>query len=187
MGHTGTNRGLSTSLDILQEELEQGKLLQSKMMLSNAPSHPFLGGHAPRFGSSCCSWKMWGLQGQLRVWRKCESSGQEGEAGADDREHRAIKDNPNSQPLRASGGGVSGAALGLQRHHFLYSFFFFFFFPFCLFVFSRTAPMAYGGSQARGLNRSYSHQPTPQPQQRRIPAASVTYTTVHGNASSSTH
>ena len=39
----------------------------------------------------------------------------------------------------------------------------------------------------QGLNRNCSHQPTPEPQQRGIGAASATYTTAHGNAGSSTH
>ena len=34
---------------------------------------------------------------------------------------------------------------------------------FCLFIFFRAAPTAYGGSQARGSNWSYSYQPVPQP------------------------
>ena len=38
-----------------------------------------------------------------------------------------------------------------------------------------------------GSNWSYSCRPTPQPQQCRIPAASVTYTTAHGNTGSLTH
>ena len=44
----------------------------------------------------------------------------------------------------------------------------------CLFIHSfiqclfRAVPMAYGSSQARGSNRSWSCWPTPQPQQRRI-------------------
>ena len=38
-----------------------------------------------------------------------------------------------------------------------------------------------------GVNWSYSCQPTPQPQQRRIRAASVTYTTAQGNTRSLTH
>ena len=38
-----------------------------------------------------------------------------------------------------------------------------------------------------GSNRSYSCQPTPQPQQRRIRAESLNYTTAHGNARSLTH
>ena len=63
-------------------------------------------------------------------------------------------------------------------------FFFFFFLSFCLF---RVTPIAYGGSQARGSNQSCCYRPTPQPQQRQIWAASVTYTTAHGNARSSTH
>ena len=51
----------------------------------------------------------------------------------------------------------------------------------------RAAPKAYGGSQARGLNWSYSCQPTSQPQQRRIWAVFETHTTAHGNARSLTH
>ena len=39
----------------------------------------------------------------------------------------------------------------------------------------------------QGLNRSYSCQPIPQPQQHRIQATSATYTTVHGNTRSLTH
>ena len=38
-----------------------------------------------------------------------------------------------------------------------------------------------------GLNQSYSCWLTPQPQQRRIPAMSVTYTIAHGNSGSLTH
>ena len=60
----------------------------------------------------------------------------------------------------------------------------FFIFIFCLFAFSRAAPAAYGGSQARGRIRSCSHLPIPQPQQRWIRAASATYTTAHSNAGS---
>ena len=44
--------------------------------------------------------------------------------------------------------------------------------------------MAYGGSQARDPNRSYSCQPTSQPQQQGIWAMSATYTTAHGHARS---
>ena len=39
----------------------------------------------------------------------------------------------------------------------------------------------------QGSNRSCSHQPTPEPQQRGIRAASATYTTAHGNAGSLAH
>ena len=58
---------------------------------------------------------------------------------------------------------------------------------FCLFAISRAAPAAYGGSQARGLYQSCSYWPTPQPQQRRIRAASAPYTTAHHNTRSLTH
>ena len=48
---------------------------------------------------------------------------------------------------------------------------------FVLFCFSffRAIPEAYGGSQARGSDRSCSCQPTPEPQQRQIWAASATH------------
>ena len=46
---------------------------------------------------------------------------------------------------------------------------------------------AYGGSQDREANRSYSCQPTPEPQPHGIRAMSVTYTTAHDNAGSLTH
>ena len=42
----------------------------------------------------------------------------------------------------------------------------------CLFLLFRAAPTAYGGSQARRSHRSYGCQPTPEPQQHRIRAAS---------------
>ena len=60
-------------------------------------------------------------------------------------------------------------------------------FYYFIFLVFRTAPVAYGSSQARGSNQSHSCQPTPQPQQRRIRAASVTYTTAHGSTGSVTH
>ena len=63
----------------------------------------------------------------------------------------------------------------------------FFFFFFLLFLLSRGATAAYGSSQARGSNQSYSCRPTPQQQQPRIQATSATYTTAHGNARSLTH
>jgi len=57
------------------------------------------------------------------------------------------------------------------------------------FVFSRAAPAAYGGSQARGLIGAVacSCHPTPEPQQCQIRATSVTYITAHGNYGSLTH
>ena len=57
------------------------------------------------------------------------------------------------------------------------------FWSFCLF---RVTPVAYGGSQARGPIRTVA-QPMPQPQQLRIWAMSVTYTTAHSNAESLIH
>ena len=56
-----------------------------------------------------------------------------------------------------------------------------------IFFLFRAAPVAYGRSQVRGSNQSYSCQPTPQPQQQRIWATSATYITVHGNARSLIH
>ena len=58
---------------------------------------------------------------------------------------------------------------------------------FSLFDFSRAAPAAYGGSQARGLIRAVAAKPMPEPQQHGIRAVSATYTTAHGNARSVTH
>ena len=59
---------------------------------------------------------------------------------------------------------------------------FLFFFP----VFSRAAPTAYGGFQARGSNRSCSRWHMPETQQCGIQATSAKYTTAH-NAGSLTH
>ena len=55
---------------------------------------------------------------------------------------------------------------------------------FCFLLF-RAVPDAYGSCQARGPVRA-SCQPTSQPQQLGIQAASVTYTTGHSNAGSPT-
>ena len=61
------------------------------------------------------------------------------------------------------------------------------------FFFGGGSPTAYGGSQARSqigtvaANWSCCRRPTPQPQQRRIQAMSVTCATAHGNTQSSTH
>ena len=62
--------------------------------------------------------------------------------------------------------------------------FFFFFLVFCLF---RATPVAYGGSQTRGLIRAVAAGLTPQPQQRWIWAPSATYTTAGGNDRSLTY
>ncbi len=45
---------------------------------------------------------------------------------------------------------------------------------FCLFAFSKAAPAAYGGFQARDLIGAVAAGPMPEPQQCRIRAASVT-------------
>ena len=55
-----------------------------------------------------------------------------------------------------------------------------FFLSFCLFLGIWRFP-------GQGSNRSCSRWPTPEPQQCRIRASSVTYTTVHGNSRSPTH
>ena len=62
--------------------------------------------------------------------------------------------------------------------------------PFYLFIYLfiyhfRAAPMAYGGSQPRVSNWSWSH--SPMAHQHRIQDVSVTYTTAHGSAGSLTH
>ena len=62
---------------------------------------------------------------------------------------------------------------------------FFFFWGGGLFAISWATPVAYGGSQARGLIGS--RRPAPQPQQHGIRATSATYTMAHGNAGSLTH
>ena len=70
---------------------------------------------------------------------------------------------------------------------------FFLVFFFCLFATSWAASAAYGDSQARGsigavaTSLRCSHQPTLEPQQRGIRAASVTHATAHSNAESLTH
>ena len=61
------------------------------------------------------------------------------------------------------------------------------FFFVCFFAFSRAAPVAHGGSQAKGLIGTVAAGPTPEPQQLGILATSATYTTAHGNAISLTH
>ena len=68
------------------------------------------------------------------------------------------------------------------RVHTMTVLFFFFFFFFFFFL-----GAAHGSSKARGLNQSYSYQPTPQLQQCQIWASSSTHTTAHGNATSLTH
>ena len=79
---------------------------------------------------------------------------------------------------------------------FFFVLFFCFFVFFVFFVFSRATPMAYGGSQARGLTRAvaaglcHSHSSSgsePEPQQCWIRAMSATYTTAHSIVRSSTH
>ena len=57
---------------------------------------------------------------------------------------------------------------------------------FCLFAFSRTTSSGIWRFPSQGSNLSCSRRPTPQPQQCGMRAASVTYTTAHGNAGSLT-
>ena len=61
------------------------------------------------------------------------------------------------------------------------------FFFSCLSVFSRAAPTAYGGSQARGLIRAVAAGLCQSHSNGQIQAASVTYTTAHSNTGSLTH
>ena len=62
-----------------------------------------------------------------------------------------------------------------------------FFFFLRLFAFSRAAPAAYGGSQARGLIGAVDTGLCQRHSNAGIRAASTTYTTAHGNAGSPTH
>ena len=78
---------------------------------------------------------------------------------------------------------INGLSTKVKRQRLSDSIFLFF----CLFTFSRAAPMSYGGFQARGLIGCCSCRPMPQPQQRGMWATSGTYTTAHGNAGSLTH
>ena len=58
---------------------------------------------------------------------------------------------------------------------------------FILFLIFRSAPTAYGESQATGQIGGYRCWPMPQPQQLGIQAFAVTFTTALGNARSLTH
>ena len=49
------------------------------------------------------------------------------------------------------------------------------------------APVTYVGSQVGGRIRAVNHRPTPEPQQPRIQAMSVTHTIAHSNVRSLTH
>ena len=77
----------------------------------------------------------------------------------------------------------------LNHFQYIVMFLFIYLFIYLFIVFSRAAPVAYGGSQVRGLIRAVAagFQPSPEPQQCKIRAASVTYTTAHCNARSLTH
>ena len=70
----------------------------------------------------------------------------------------------------------------LSTDHLLSLFSFYF-----LFVFLGPHPKHIWRFPGQGLNRSYSYQPTPQPQQCQICATSMTYITVCGNARSLTY
>ena len=67
----------------------------------------------------------------------------------------------------------------LTRIQFIYLFIY-------LFIF-RASPVAYGGSQARGLIGAVAASLCQEPQQLGIRAESTIYTTAHGNAGSLTH
>ena len=74
------------------------------------------------------------------------------------------------------------------RKSYLFIYLFIYLIYFCLFAISWAAPVAYGGSHARGLIGAVAAGlRTPEPQQHGIRAASATYTTTHGNAGSLTH
>ena len=60
-------------------------------------------------------------------------------------------------------------------------------FFFCLFAISWAAPVAYGGSQARGPIRAIATGLHHSHSNAGIRAASATYTTAHGNTGSLTH
>ena len=74
---------------------------------------------------------------------------------------------------------VGKLEVGFFSFFLFFSFFFFFFFlSFCLY---RASPMACGGSQARGQIGAVAASLHQSPQQRRIRAASATFTTAHGS------
>jgi len=70
------------------------------------------------------------------------------------------------------------------RKIFIFSLSFFFFLSFCSFLGRSHGMWRFPGY---GSNQSCSPCPTPEPQQIRTRAVSVTYTTAHGNAGSPTH
>ena len=74
-----------------------------------------------------------------------------------------------------------------EFYFYFFYFFLFLFFFFCLFAISLGRSRGTWRLPVLGSNRSRSHWPTPEPQQRRIRAASATHTTAHGNAGLSTH
>ena len=83
---------------------------------------------------------------------------------------------------RMGGGGALGKQVPMIPA--LLPFLVFFFFSFLSFF----GPHLWHTEVPRlGDNQSYSCRPTPQPQQRQIQAASVTYTTAPGNTRSLTH
>ena len=73
----------------------------------------------------------------------------------------------------------------LGSFSFFLSFFFFFFF--CLFCYFLGCCHGIWRFAGQGSNWSCRRGPTPEPQQRRIRAASATYITAQGNAGSLTH
>uniref|UniRef100_A0A8D0V3E8 Voltage-dependent L-type calcium channel subunit alpha n=1 Tax=Sus scrofa TaxID=9823 RepID=A0A8D0V3E8_PIG len=125
-----------------------------------------LGTEAPPSTSSALQAGLRSLQDlgpEIRQALTCDTDEEEGEEGREGEEEEEEKD-PETYKVRTI------------SFHSPRNFFFFFFF-FCIFAFSRATPMAYGGSQAKGLIRAvaaslhHSHstarselclQPTPQ-------------------------
>ena len=76
----------------------------------------------------------------------------------------------------------------IKGREILFCFFSLIFFFFFFFFFFRVAPMTYGSFQARGrISAAAAGLQMLQPQQHRIQAVSLIYTTSHGNAGSPTH
>ena len=83
-----------------------------------------------------------------------------------DKRHLEMQDSQvYSAPVQAQRSRLQSMS---TRSLYWVAFILFYFIYLYFFALSRAAPMAYGGSQARGSNRSCSRRPTPEPQQRRI-------------------
>uniref|UniRef100_A0A8D0V3C9 Voltage-dependent L-type calcium channel subunit alpha n=1 Tax=Sus scrofa TaxID=9823 RepID=A0A8D0V3C9_PIG len=102
-----------------------------------------LGTEAPPSTSSALQAGLRSLQDlgpEIRQALTCDTDEEEGEEGREGEEEEEEKD-PETYKVRTI------------SFHSPRNFFFFFFF-FCIFAFSRATPMAYGGSQAKGLIRA---------------------------------